>query len=78
MRMVSFSVHLSSSALLQITLVEPTGKPLFHFATRAGRGRTQFTELVPALDLRRNSHLRLKIVVISHGKKRTVSVPLKP
>ena len=74
---MSFSVQLGSSAALKITLVEQSGRTVLEFGTNAAKGRTRFTKNIPTLDLKKGSHLTLKVVSVSQGKKHTASIPLK-
>ena len=74
---VTFTVQLGSSAALQITLVEQSGRTVLAFGTKAAKGRTRFTKNIPTLDLKSGSHLTLRIVALKNGKKHTTSVPVK-
>jgi len=73
---LSFTVLLGSSAVLRITLIGQSGRILLRFGANAAKGRTRFTRKILRSSVKKNSHLRLTIVSISHGKKRMSTVAL--
>lgn len=74
---MTFSVHLGSSAHLEITFVEKTGKPVLKYGVRAVKGRNTFSTQLPSIDLKKGSKLTLKVSLVADGKTHTASIPVK-
>ena len=49
-----------------------------HFDTDAKKVRTSLTRAVPSVDVRKGTHLTLKITIVSRGKTHTISLPVNP